>query len=159
MNKIELEQTIGHHPFCSGLEDSFIHYLAGCAEEKKFSQEDYLMRFQQPAEEFHLLLEGKVVLLNQLPGRKPEPLETISGPNVVGWSWLISPYRWHFDVKAKTVVHSICIHTPCLIGKITTDTDFGCEIYKRFVEVIVDRLQATRLQAMDIYRKPEEASL
>lgn len=159
MNQTELASRISNHPFCKGLQDSLIHYLADCAEEKHFSRDAYLLRFQQPAEEFHLLLEGKVVLLNQLPGRKVTPFETVSAPNIIGWSWLVAPYRWHFDVKASTEVRSICVHTQCVLGKIATDSSFGSEIYRRFIEVVVDRLQAARLQAMDIYQKPEEAGL
>lgn len=159
MNKLELEQHIKNHPFCSGLEQSFISYLAGCAEEQQFAPGEYIMRFQQPAEEFHMLLEGQVVLLNQLPGRIVNPFETLTAPNVLGWSWLVAPYRWHFDVKASTNVRSVCVYTQCLLGKMATDTGFGCQIYQRFIEVIVDRLQAARLQGMDIYKKPEEAGL
>lgn len=159
MNKIELFNIVKNHPFTNGLEDSYIDYIAGCAEEKLFTTGDYIMRFQQPADEFYLLLEGQAVLINQLPGRRVDHFETVNAPNVLGWSWLVAPHRWHFDVKAKTPLRSICVHTMCLHGKILSDSDFGCEIYRRFIEVIVDRLQASRLQAMDIYRKPEDTTL
>ena len=32
----------------------------------------------------------------------PSTIETIEAGEVVGWSWLFPPYRWHFDARALT---------------------------------------------------------
>ena len=143
------------HSFLAGMPDEYVELIADCSQEKEFLKGQHLLRFQQTADEFYFLLSGQVTILNHVPGRKTAELETISSPNVLGWSWLMPPYRWHFDVKAKTDVKSIYVHAACLRGKMQTDTVFGCEMYSRFIEIIVDRLQAARLQGMDIYASPE----
>jgi hypothetical protein len=51
------------------------------------------------------------------------------------------------------------VHTPCILGKVEQDREFGYEIYKRFIEVVVDRLHGAQLQMMDIYAKPEQGVL
>lgn len=159
MNNSRMNSVLRAHPFMAGMPEKYLALIADCAEEKIFSENQYLMRFQQSADEFYLLVEGHAVLLNRVPGRKAYELETISSPGVLGWSWLMSPYRWHFDVKAKTNIKSIHVQAMCLRGKMQADPEFGCEMYSRFMDVIVDRLQAARLQGMDIYAKPESISL
>ena len=39
----------------------------------------------------------------------------------------------------------------CLRNKCETDTRLGYEMVKRFARVMTDRLQATRLQLIDLY--------
>jgi hypothetical protein len=39
----------------------------------------------------------------------------------------------------------------CLRGKCEQDHDLGYELMKRFAANMVDRLQATRLQLLDVY--------
>ena len=39
----------------------------------------------------------------------------------------------------------------CLRGKCEEDHDLGYELLMRFAQVIVERLQATRLQLLDVY--------
>ena len=39
----------------------------------------------------------------------------------------------------------------CLRNKCDTDTRLGYEMVKRFARVMTDRLQATRLQLLDLY--------
>ena len=50
------------------------------------------------------------------------------------------------------------VHTPCILGKIEADRAFGCEIYKRFIEVVVERLVGSQIQMLDIYAKPGQGA-
>lgn len=157
-NKMIVKQ-LKNHPFVQGLKESYVELLADCTESRNYNSGDYLLRYQKPAEEFLLLLEGKVLLLNNVPAKDITPLESISAPNVIGWSWLLPPYRWHFDVKAQSPVSCLVVHAMCLLGKMETDKEFGYEMYKRFFNVVVDRLQASRLQVLDVYAKPTTSYL
>lgn len=159
MSTPEILSQLKAHPFVRGLRDDYVELLAGCTENRNYNSGDYLLRYQKPAEEFLLLREGKVLLLNNVPGKDITPLESISAPNVIGWSWLLPPYRWHFDVKAQSPVSCLVVHAMCLTGKMETDKEFGYEMYKRFFEVVVDRLQASRLQVLDVYAKPTASYL
>lgn len=150
-----IEQALQRQSFLAGMPGEYLRLIADCSDEQLFSRDDYLIRFQQSADVFYFLLEGQVTLLDRVPGKKPYELETLNSPTVLGWSWLMPPYRWHFDVKANSEVKSIRVHAPCLRGKMVTDTAFGCDMYKRFIVVLAERLQATRLQGMDIYAPPE----
>ena len=46
---------------------------------------------------------------------------------------------------------AIGIDAKCLRGKCESDHDFGYAMMMRFVPVLVERLQATQLQVLDVY--------
>ncbi len=70
---------------------------------------------------------------------------------MLGWSWLFPPYRWHFSARVIEETRAIALDGVCLREKAEADHNFGFELMKRVAQIMVDRLQATRLQMLDIY--------
>lgn len=159
MSKDELIKLLRLQPFVDGMPEKFIPMIADCAELKSFSEDDYLLRQNQPAQCFFLLRKGHVSLRTRVPSKGVLAIETLGPSAILGWSWLVAPYQWHFDAVAMDATETIQIHTPCILGKIENDKELGFEMYQRFIEVIVNRLQSTRLQLMDVYAKPEQQAL
>jgi CRP-like cAMP-binding protein len=52
------------------------------------------------ANRFWLIRDGTVNLDVHLPGRGDVVFEQIGPGQVLGWSWLFPPYRWHFGASA-----------------------------------------------------------
>lgn len=84
-----------------------------------------------------------------LPERGPIVVDTVEEGDVVGWSWLVPPYRWHFDGRALEVVRAIVMDGACLRRKCEQNPDLGYEMMKRCTYLIVQRLQATRRHLVD----------
>jgi CRP-like cAMP-binding protein len=80
--------------------------------------------------------------------------ETAEEGDLVGWSWLFPPYRWHFDARAVTPVRAIELDGACLREKCEADPRFGFELTKRFLYQAHRRLEQSRLRAMDVYKEP-----
>ncbi len=78
-------------------------------------------------------------------------LDTIGPGEVLGWSWLFPPYRWHFDARAVDDVRAIALDGACLRGKCEQDPQLGFELVRRFAQLVLDRLQSTRLRLVDLY--------
>ena len=70
---------------------------------------------------------------------------------MLGWSWIIPPYHWHYDARAIEPTSAIALDAKCLRIKCEEDHDLGYELLKRFTNVITQRLEATRLQLLDVY--------
>ena len=51
-------------------------------------------------------------------------------------------------------MRAIVFDGACLRGKCEDDKELGYELMRRFAAVMLDRLQATRLQLLDVYGKP-----
>lgn len=149
-----LASIIMEHPFFAGLEEGFRDLVSGCARNVRFEPDSYLFRKGEPADEFYLVREGRIGLQASAQGGKPVTFETVSNDEVVGLSWLIPPYRWSFDARAMTRVRAIGIDATCLRDKCETDHHLGYEMMKRFMPVLIGRLEGARLQALDLYGLP-----
>ena len=85
------------------------------------------------------------------PGRGAVTFQTLVAGEIVGVSWLIPPYRWAYDAKALELVRAISMDATCLRGKCEDDHDLGYDMMKRFMPILIERLQNTRMQLLDIY--------
>jgi CRP-like cAMP-binding protein len=146
-----LEPILAKHPFLKGLEPRHLKILVGCASNVRFSAGQFLFREGEEANEFYMIREGKVAVQIQGAERGPIIVQTIGEGEVLGWSWLIPPYRWRFDGKALELTRAIALDGKCLRTKSEEDHDLGYELLKRFAGIIVERLEAARLQLLDVY--------
>jgi CRP/FNR family transcriptional regulator, cyclic AMP receptor protein len=146
-----LERIVREHPFFVGLEERFGALVSGCAKNVRFEAGQYLFHEGTSADQFYLLRHGRVALELTAPGRGPVTFQTLREGEIVGVSWLIPPYRWTYDAKALELTRAIAMDAACLRGKCDLDHDLGYDMMKRFMPVLVQRLQATRLQILDVY--------
>jgi CRP-like cAMP-binding protein len=71
---------------------------------------------------------------------------------VVGWSWLFPPYRWNFSAVAAEATLAIQLDGPGIRRLCAEDPAIGYELTRRFMAVVVERLQATRGRLLEIGR-------
>lgn len=153
MNKSTLEPILREHPFFKEFSPTLLNILVGCASNVRFDAGAYLTREGEPANHFYLLRHGEVNVEIAVPGKGFFKVETLHEGDVVGWSWLFPPYRWNHTVSATTLVRAIALDGACLRDKAEQDCGLGYELMKRFNMILLDRLQATRMQVMDVYGK------
>ena len=125
--------------------------VAGCASNVHFDQGAVLFREGDQADTFFLVRHGSVALEMFVPARGSAVIETIEAGDVVGWSWLFPPYRWHFDARALTPVRATSFDGACLRAKCDADPALGYDLMSRFAQVLIERLQWTRLRLLDVY--------
>jgi CRP-like cAMP-binding protein len=145
------ERTLAAHPFFQGLGEPQLETVVGCAANVKFEPGDFIYREGAPADRFYVLRGGKVALEIFVPGRGAVAIETIEEGEVLGWSWLIPPYQARFDARALTQVRALAMDGACLRGKCDQDPALGYELMKRFAQLMLQRLEATRVQLLDLY--------
>ena len=147
----EIDELLADIDVFRGLSDEHLDLIAGCALNRVFADGEHLMREGEPANQFFALRNGTVALETFVPQRGAMTIETLHGGDVLGWSWLVPPHRTVHDARALGVVRAIAFDGACLRGKCEEDPRLGYELLKRFTEVIVERLQATRLRLLDVY--------
>lgn len=146
-----LEPILAQHPFLKGLEPNYLKLLVGCASNVRFSAGQYLFHEGEEANHFYMIRQGKIAVEIHAAERGAITVETIGEGDVLGWSWLIPPYRWRFDARAVELTRAIALDGKCLRTKSEEDHNLGYELLKRFSRIIVERLEATRLQLLDVY--------
>jgi CRP/FNR family transcriptional regulator, cyclic AMP receptor protein len=138
-------------PSFEGMAPERLELIAGCAVNRVFETGEYLLREGEPATAFYVIRQGHVALETYVPQRGALTIETLHDGDLVGWSWLVSPHRIVFDARASGQVHTVAFDGGCLRSKCEEDPALGYDLLTRFVAVIVERLQATRLQLLDVY--------
>ena len=146
-----LEPIIREQPFFQGLEDRHIALVVGCAKNVRFEERHVIFREGEAANEFWLIREGLVSIEAIVPQKGPMIVQTVGAGEMLGWSWLFPPYNWHFQARTQTMTRALSFDGKCLRGKCEDDHDLGYELLKRFSRVLTERLEATRVQLLDVY--------
>jgi CRP-like cAMP-binding protein len=149
-----LQPILAQHPFFQGLAESDLELLTSCASNVRYPAGAYLFREGEEAQHFWLLREGAVALETHAAPQGTHTIETIESGEVLGWSWLFPPYTWHFGARAVQPVRALMLDGVCLRAKSDADPRLGYELMRRFAQVIIARLQATRMQLLDVYANP-----
>jgi CRP-like cAMP-binding protein len=147
----ELQRRIAATKFCKGMESRHVSLLAERAGERDFSSGAFIFREGEEAHQFYIIHAGKVSLEVSTPERGAIVVQTIGAGDALGLSWLFPPFHWHFDARAVEATSMFAFDAAWLREKIGEDRDFGYEVLKRVAQVMVGRLQATRLQMTDMY--------
>jgi CRP-like cAMP-binding protein len=149
-----LEPSLASQPFFAGLAEPHLALLTGCASNVVFDAGELVFREGQPADRFYLLRHGRVGLEIFPPAGGPLTIETLEEGEVLGFSWLFPPYKSRFDARALTLVRALSLDGACLRRKCEEDKTLGYELVKRFAALIIERLESTRLQLLDVYGQP-----
>jgi len=144
-----LEPILKQHPFFKDLPQKYIDFMVGCTTHVVFKAGEVILSEGESADKFYLIRSGKVAVYIA----KPEEIviETIHENDILGWSWLIPPYRYRFSAKATENVRALALDGKCLREKCQTNSDLGYELFKRIIGVLSERLEATRLRLLNIY--------
>ena len=146
-----LEQELAEGPFFATVPSDELALLAGCGRNVHFDADTYLFRTGDAADVFYVVRHGSVALEAFAPARGPLLIETIGAGEILGWSWLFPPYRWHFAARAVEPVRAVALDGACLRGKCDADPHLGYDLLGRFAQVLIERLQWTRLRLLDVY--------
>jgi len=146
-----LEKILTEHAFFEGLEPEYLKIVTGCASNVRFAPGAYIFREGEEANQFYLLRQGKVAIEIFAPQSPPIIVDTVEKDEILGWSWLVSPYHWRFDARAVEMTRAIALDGKCLREKCEANPGLGYALLKRLVQLIDQRLQATRIQLLDVY--------
>ncbi|MGK4579160.1 cyclic nucleotide-binding domain-containing protein [Kitasatospora sp. HPMI-4] len=138
-------------PLLRALPEAHRDRLLALALERSFPPARRLFDEGGPADRFWLIRSGEVALDLYAPGRPPPVVETIGPGQLLGWSWLFPPYRWHLGAQAIGPVDAWEFPADQVRALCTADPVLGHQLTLRCAEVIAERLQATRIRLLDLY--------
>jgi len=146
-----LQELLAEHPFFAGLDEDTVGLLVWCASNVHYRPGEYLFRQGDPADRFFVVRRGRVALDVHGPGRTEMVVDTVDEGGVVGWSWLVPPYRWFFDARATKEVSAVAVDASCLRDKCDEDPALGYALMQRVAGVMYQRLQSARIRLLDLY--------
>jgi CRP-like cAMP-binding protein len=146
-----LTDIVNELPALRSLSPAHRDTIAGCARNQVFAPGVELMREGDAADAFYIVREGGVAIVTQVPGRGEITIETLHAGDLLGWSWLVEPYRNAFGARALGTARVLALDGACLRGKCEADSALGYEMLKLLASVFAERLRDTRMRLLDLY--------
>ncbi len=147
----EVFDVLVNQPFFAGMTDEQVRAVAKSAALVSFDEGSVIFVEGGPARYTYLILEGDVALTLRTQEHGSKIIQTLHRGEFVGWSWMYPPYRWNFDANVQTDVKAVQFDGPKLKKISLADPELGYTMMRRFTEVIVNRMQALRIQLLDVY--------
>jgi CRP-like cAMP-binding protein len=108
-----------------------------------------LFRQGEHADKFYIVRSGRISI--QMPAIMGPTLEiqAVEEDQVLGWSWLISPYRWNFQTKAEEDSELLQFDGTAILARCEQEPKFGYELLKKFAGLMSVGLNAARQKMMN----------
>jgi CRP-like cAMP-binding protein len=146
--------TITRNAFFKGIPEDLAGTLAGLASMAELRIGQLLVRVGEPAGHFFIVERGLLSIEVYAAGRDPIVVDQVRVGDVVGWSWLVAPYRWRFDARAVEPTSVIDFDGATLREHLESDPRLGYEVTKRFVLVMSRRLASARERLVEAMTEP-----
>lgn len=150
------EQDLAGLGVLAGLSAAHRELVARTAVPVRLGPGERLFREGTPARGCWLIHDGCVALDLTVPGRGQVVVQTLGAGDVLGWSWLIPPYEWHFGAVATRATAATQLDTAQLRRLADEDPHFGYALALTLFQACAQRLQATRARLLDLYRGPHD---
>ena len=150
MPREALLAVLKQHPFVEEFQPQHIDKLISLAKEVEFARDQVLFHEGDDYHDFLLIVAGRVALEIEAPGHTLR-VQTLSAGDELGWSAILMGRGKHFQARALERVKAIALDGPTLQAACREDKAFGYALMYRMLGVVSERLQATRLQLLDMY--------
>ena len=146
----DLREILKEQEFLKAMDSEHLEVIVGCASKVRFAPDDYLFREGDEAKKFFLVSHGRVAVELDV-NFQSRIVMTLEPGQLVGWSWLLPPYRYKTAARAVEMTRAICFDGKCLRDKCEADPFLGYVLMKRFVRDLERRLYRAWMQVGDMY--------
>ena len=150
MTRETLEAVLQKHPFVEEFQPEHIEKLSALAKEVQFERDHVMFHEGDECHDFYLVVEGRVALEIEAPGHTFR-VQTLAAGDELGWSAILMGRGKHFQARALQPVRALAFDGVALLEACREDKAFGFALMYRMLGVVSERLQATRLQVLDMY--------
>ncbi|MFJ3581985.1 Crp/Fnr family transcriptional regulator [Streptomyces sp. NPDC090127] len=103
------------------------------------------------ADRFWIVRTGTVTLDVRVPGKRPAVVDSVNAGELLGWSWLFEPFRWHFGGEAMTRVRADEFDSAAVRMLMDADPRFGSALDHFVGRLLAHRLVSARVRLLDLY--------
>jgi len=149
MSNPSITEYLSAHEFFSEFSDDVLKFLCECSSTREIKKGQILFRQGENADKFYVVRSGRISI--QMPAIMGPTLEiqAVDEDQVLGWSWLISPYQWNFQTKAEEDSELLQFDGVAILARCEQEPKFGYELLKKFAGLMSVRLNAARQKMMD----------
>jgi CRP-like cAMP-binding protein len=138
--------------FLQDIPDAYLQELAGLAELKDLSVQTVVFREGQTSASIYLVVQGSIAVEVSIPGRGSTPVHTVGAGELLGWSPVLGSGLMTGTARVVTPARVVVMNAAQLRAVCEHNPRFGMEFLRRTAQALAVRLNATRLQLLDVYR-------
>ncbi|MGC9960946.1 MAG: cyclic nucleotide-binding domain-containing protein [Acidimicrobiales bacterium] len=146
-----IAEELAEHRFFALFPEDLRRRLAECANNVVFDTGAALCTEGTPAKSFFAIRAGRVNVGVHVPSKGLVSLETLQTGDILGWSWVVPPYVWHFDAVAVEHVRAVELHADCLLPYLEENPAAGYRLMTEVAKIMEERLESTRIRLLDLF--------
>jgi CRP-like cAMP-binding protein len=127
-----------------------IEKLASIATAIRLPRDHILFREGDDCMQFYVIVSG-LVALEMMATNRAFRIDTLGAGDEFGWSSVLMDRGKLFQARTLEDVELLMFEGPDLRAMCEDDTDFGYRLMLRLLGTVSERLQATRVQVLDMY--------
>ncbi|MFJ9038725.1 Crp/Fnr family transcriptional regulator [Streptomyces sp. NPDC102406] len=125
--------------------------LMRISREVAFPQGRRLFEEGSRADRFWIVASGSVALDMRVPGQRAPIVESLGRGELIGWSWLFSPYVWQLGAQTETPVRAHEFDAVTVRLMCASDLGLGSFVAQWVGGILAHRLSITRSRLLDPY--------
>jgi CRP/FNR family transcriptional regulator, cyclic AMP receptor protein len=143
------------HPVFCRLSDHYRNLLSQHMDVISLDPGETLIQEGDPADFFYIVMHGTVDLYADVAGDEEQWVQRIDVQGVIGWSWLVPPYRWAFSARTPEGGMMMRFDAKAIRDLCERDPAFGYGTMKQICTLMLDRLHTVRNQMSQRIRELE----
>jgi len=151
---MNLDTALGKSGILAHLTDEEIEFLESAAVDRLFTEGEILFEEDEVADDFFIIVEGRIGLELVSPRRRPIVIQTLGRGDLVGLSWYFPPYRWSWRARAMDPTKTIAFDAATVRERCLEDRNLAERILQMVAREAVKRLHSARAQLLDLYEFP-----
>lgn len=140
----------------SELEPRQLRKLLPLAEERQYSPGEVIFKEGDRSAYLYLIVSGDVAL-EMRTGSGTVSIQKLQSGDAMGWSALTMDSTARFRARALSPVSTVAFPSDRIREACDRDPEMGYALMKRLFELLTERLDATRLQVVQVRRDAEVA--
>ena len=153
MDRIAFFDALAGSPFLNGLSGAERRRLAELARPLDVRPGIVLLREGTETTDLGIVRTGRVALRLAVPMRGLVTILTVEPGDLFGWSALIPPYRATSTAVAIEPTTGVVFPAGALREVLAFDEELALALYPRVMRIVARRLEATRVQLLDLFAR------
>lgn len=151
----EMQTRLRHLAFTAGIIGERLDHLAALATPLHWKPGEIIFREGDFGKSLYVVEEGRVAIeAHAAPGAKPTTILTIGRGQVLGWSSVFYERPKSATARAVEPTTALAIDAHGLAALLEHDPELGYILTRRLLQVVSERLKATRVQLLEMFSTP-----
>lgn len=150
MNAVDAVNGLTESPLLGTLSQTQRAAIAGLSRIETYQAGHRLFDEGGVADRCWVVFSGCVMVDATAPSRGRVAVQGIGPGELVGWSWLVPPHRWHLGATVVSPTRAVVVDAVRLRALADADPELGYRLSLVLVGALLDRLQATRSRLLEL---------